>query len=158
MRKLIFVFLLVSFSSGRPSVLKSYRLVWDTSKIASFGFGFGYNIFNQAEETLDAHGNNVRLVNDTVLGPSIDAEAGITGYEYSAGIKFGKTNSLARSTILVTLFSGKSENWTDLKTNIAKAHYVFGVRLNRKFIEWAVKYHTDFESNTMISIQFGLGE
>ena len=160
MHKLILVFLLVSFSIGHASVMKSYRLVWDTSKIASFGFGFGYNIFNpnQTKESLDSHGKKVQSVNDKVFGPMIDAEMGITGYEYSAGVKFGKMLSHARNTYLFTIFTGKSKNWIDLKTNIKEDHYVFGVRSNHKFIEWAIKYHTDLESNKMISIQVGLGE
>ena len=162
MRKLIFIliFLFVSPSIGSSAGMKSYRLVWDTGKIASFGYGYGYNLFipNQYKEPPDERGRNDRSINDNVFGPVMNAEVGITGYEYSAGFKFGKIQKLSRSNFLLTLFTGKSENWIDLKTNIKDDHYVFGVRLNRKFIEWAIKYHTDFESHKMISIQFGLGE
>jgi hypothetical protein len=140
--------------------MKTYRLVWDTSKIASFGVGFGYNIFNaeQSKVIVDQKGKKVRVSNPKVFGPIIEAELGITGYEYLAGIKFGKIQSLSKSSKLITIFTGKSENWKDLKTNIDEVHYIFGVRLNRKFIVWALKYHTDFETNKMISIQFGIGE
>ena len=160
MRKLILVILFVSPSIGSTSVMKSYRLVWDTSKMASFGMGLGYNFFNtsQSKETHDENGRKARLFNDKVFGPTIDAEVGITGYEYWAGIKFGKILSRARNTYLITIFTGRAENWIDLKTNIDKDHYVLGVRLNHKFIEWAIKYHTDVEKNKIISIQFGLGE
>ena len=160
MRTLILVFLLAFSTIGHTAGMKSYRLVWDTSKIALFGMGLGYNIFNtnQPKEAIDTHGKKVRTVDDKVFGPMIDAEAGITGYEYSAGVKFGKMLNRTRNTYLITLFTGKSKNWIDLKTNIQKDHYVFGVRLNCKFIEWTIKYHTDFETCKMISIQFGLGE
>ena len=157
MRKLILVILLVSSAIGHTSVMNSYRLVWDTSKIASFGLGIGYNIFNtnQLKEPPEINGRNVRTANDNVFGPMIGAEAGITGYEYAAGVKFGKAQNRARATYLITLFAGRSQNWIDLKTNIHEAHYVFGVRLNRKFIEWAITYHTDFETNNMNSIWIG---
>ena len=45
MRKLIIIFLILSPTIGRTTVMNSYRLVWDTSKIASLGMGLGYNIF-----------------------------------------------------------------------------------------------------------------
>ena len=151
-KQIIFLLLLIT-SIGHASVMNSYRLVWDTGKIATFGFGIGYNIFNtnQPHKSPDTR-------RDQIFGPTIDAEVGIAGYEYSVGIKFGKTLSSSRNTRLITLFAGRSQNWMELKTNIENLHYVFGVRLNRKFIEWALKYHTDFESKKMISIQFGLGE
>jgi hypothetical protein len=160
MRKLTLVLLLFASSTGYTSVMKSYRLVWDTSKVASFGMGFGYNIFttNQAKEPLDESDRNVRFSNNNALGPMVEAEVGIAGYEYLAGVKFGKIQNLAKRTYLFTLFIGRSANWMDLKTNIQKDHYVFGVRLNYKFIVWALKYHTTLESDKMISIQFGLGE
>ncbi len=160
MRKMILVFLLVSPHIGATSVIKSYRLVWDTSKIASFGLGYGYNIFNtkQSKELPEVLERNVQLTSDKVFGPIVEAEVGITGYEYLAGVRIGKILNLAKGNYLFTIFTGRSENWIDLKTNIKKDHYVFGVRLNYKFTEWAIKYHTDFENKKMISIQFGRGE
>ncbi|KAA3658964.1 MAG: hypothetical protein DWQ10_10015 [Calditrichaeota bacterium] len=160
MRKFILMILLVSPSIGHASVMKSYRLVWDTGKIASFGFGLGYNFFNvyPAAEQLDSLGQRNHPINKNVFGPVIDAEAGITGYEYSAGVKFGKSQNLNRNTYLITFFAGRSQNLIDLKSNLEKNHFVLGVRLNRKFTEWAIKFHTDFETNRIITIQFGLGE
>lgn len=46
----------------------------------------------------------------------------------------------------------------NLKTNIEKEHYVLGVRLTHKFKDFVLKYHTDFESDKIISIQLGIGE
>lgn len=160
MKKLIVVLLLSLPSISSASVMKSYRLVWDTGKIASFGMGFGYNIFNTSRprEQFEGSGRNVRLLNDNVLGPTLEAEVGITGYEYLAGIKFGKMLNRARNTYIFTIFTGKSENWIDLKTNIKKDHYVFGVRICRKFNTLAIKYHTDLDKEKMISIQLGIGE
>ncbi|MFC1569780.1 hypothetical protein ACFL4L_06060 [bacterium] len=158
MQKLILIFLLVSSSLGSAAVMKSYRLVWDTSKIASFGWGFGYNIFDtgQSKEPFSETGGNARFSNDNLFGPLIGAEVGITGYEYLAGVQLGKIQKLSKSTYIMTIFTGRSANWIDLKTNIEKDHYVFGVRLNRKFIDWAIKYHTDFKADIIISIQFGI--
>ncbi len=152
MRKQILMFLLAFSTIGHTAGMNSYRLVWDTSKIASFGMGLGYNIFNTnlPKEATYTHGKKVRTVDDKVFGPMIDAEVDIAGYEYSAGVKFGKMLSRTKGTYLITLFTGKSKNWIDLKTNVQNDHYVFGVRLNRKFLELDIKYHTDFESNKMI--------
>ena len=98
MRKLSLIFLFAFSSCGCTAVVKSYRLVWDTGKIASFGFGLGYNIFNtqQPKEPLNTHGKNIQSTNNNVFGPILGLEAGITGYEYSAGIKCGKSQSLSQ--------------------------------------------------------------
>jgi len=154
MRKFVFLFLLVFSSVSFAGAMKSYRLVWDTSKIASFGAGFGYNIFSDGP--LEGQGNaNGRY---KVFGPVVEAEVGITGYEYSAGLKVGHILDRAKNTYIITVFTGRSANWMDLKTNIKKDHYVFGIRLTRKFNTLAIKYHTDFEKKKMISLQFGIGE
>ena len=158
MRKLILVIMLLSPSLGFTSGMNSYRLVWDTGKIASFGMGIGYNFFNTRQsEDLKKNKTTIRK-SDKVFGPIVEAELGITGYEYSACLKAGKVQSLSKGSYLFTFFAGRSANWIDLRTNIEKEHYILGVRLNYKFIDWAVKYHTDFNEKGKISIQFGIGE
>jgi hypothetical protein len=134
--------------------------VWDTGKIASFGLGFGYTIFNtmQSGAFFDDNNSRERLFNDKLLGPIIEAEVGITGYEYSTGVKFGKIQNLQESTYLFTIFIGRSKNWISLKTNINTDHYVTGMRLINKFKYLALKVHTDFKNKKIISVQFGLGQ
>ncbi|MBN1779787.1 hypothetical protein JW948_01555 [bacterium] len=155
MKKLICLFLIIwpafVFSSG----LTLYRLVWDTGKIAAFGAGAGFNFLGPGPS--DAGDGKERSADDRVLGPVIDAEIGITGYEYSAGIRFGKMQHLSSGSFLFTVFAGRAKNWKDLKTNIGENHFVAGIRLNHRLTELALKYHTDFENNTKISVQLGLG-
>ena len=160
MRMLIVTVLLVLPSISHASVMRSYRLVWDTSKIAAFGMGVGHDLFSsgQTGDTHDEHDRRAHLIDERVLGPTIDAEVGITGYECSLGVKLGKNLSRVKPTYLITFLAGRSGNWIDLETNVDQGHYVFGVRLIRKYVEWAVKYHTDLEDDRMISVQFGIGE
>jgi len=157
MRKFIFIFLLVISSISSAAVMRSYRLVWDTSKFASFGAGLGYSIFRpEPPDKLTIESS--RDIRYKIFGPIAEVEVGITGYEYLAGLKVGHQLDRAKNTYIITVFTGKSQNWMDLKTNIKKNHYVFGVRITRKFNTLAIKYHTDFEKKKMISVQFGIGE
>ena len=155
---IIFSFLMSPLHAGD---LYSIYLTWDTGKIASTGFGYGYNLIwftNQQFKTEPNTDQPRRMGSKKIFGPIIGTELGLTGYEYSAGIKFGKKNANANRTYLFTIFTGRSQNWINLQTNIKNFHYVFGLRFNHKYIDWGFKFHTDLDDDRMVSVQMGLGE
>ncbi len=118
-----------------PSMIPGYRRASHTCRLHGWrrvsyrplasrflGMGYAYNFLNtiQPSEARDENNGEARLTDERVFGATIDAEVGITGYEYSAGVKLGKSLSRARSTHLITVFAGRSGNWIDLKPNTSR--------------------------------------